>query len=131
MPTCNWPTLLWQNHNSVGGGDASGDSAAYAALDSHLELNAPLACTVAVPDCRCTGPARDVQCSARQFEFQHGNTNMASSSLFGRLLIVGKEGCTDLEFPIDKSSVLIGRQVAAAAQLSMAGAACPARKPAI
>lgn len=56
---------------------------------------------------------------------------MASSSLFGRLLIVGKEGCTDLEFPIDKSSVLIGRQVAAAAQLSMAGAACPARKPAI
>ncbi len=46
---------------------------------------------------------------------------MAASTLYGRLLIVGKEGCADLEFPIDKSSVLIGRQVAAVAQLSGAG----------
>lgn len=35
---------------------------------------------------------------------------MAASTLYGRLLIVGKEGCADLEFPIDKNSVLIGRQ---------------------
>lgn len=34
---------------------------------------------------------------------------MAATELYGKLIIVGKEGCADLEFPLDKKSILIGR----------------------
>lgn len=37
---------------------------------------------------------------------------MAATELYGKLIIVGKEGCADLEFPLDKKSILIGRQAA-------------------
>ncbi|KAI3437873.1 hypothetical protein D9Q98_000319 [Chlorella vulgaris] len=34
---------------------------------------------------------------------------MAADTVFGKLVIVGKDGFQDLEFPIDKKSILIGR----------------------
>jgi hypothetical protein len=36
---------------------------------------------------------------------------MATVDTYGKLLIVGKDGKSELEFPLDKSSILIGRQV--------------------
>lgn len=30
---------------------------------------------------------------------------------YGKLLIVGKDGKSELEFPLDKQNILIGRQV--------------------
>jgi hypothetical protein len=39
---------------------------------------------------------------------------MAADTVFGKLVIVGKDGFQDLEFPIDKKSILIGRCVSLA-----------------
>ena len=49
-----------------------------------------------------------------------------AAELYGKLLIVGKEGCADLEFPLDKKSILIGRCGGGrATQLSLACRAWP------
>jgi hypothetical protein len=34
---------------------------------------------------------------------------MAAVDTYGKLLIVGKDGKSELEFPLDKQSIMIGR----------------------